>query len=184
MVRGPVAQAVAGVAAGSDCVVVAQATSEAETGAVSGQVAHVVRQVVSEVVAAMVCWFVSQATCATKCGTTAEAVTAMVSRMKTGRLVSALGGALGACQAGARMSARSAEAWRRSSLATPNQTWMELSGASAPVTRRPVRSGLTPHSGLTQGKRASPSRAGFRPGTPADIRGHQAAGLTCLTPSL
>ena len=111
------------------------------------------------VVAEVVCRFVAQVISATDCGTTAEAVTAMVSRMKTGMLVPALGGALGARQAGARMSARSAEAWRRSSLATPNQPWMKSSGASARVTGRMTGSGLTPHSGLTPGKHAGPCQA-------------------------
>jgi len=60
-----------------------------------------------------------------------EMVAAMVGGTKAGMLALVPGGAPGEGQAGDRMPVQSAEAWRRSSPATPSQTWMELSGASA-----------------------------------------------------
>ncbi len=125
----------------------------------SESVAGVVRQVMCAVVAEVVCALVAQMMPATNCGTAAEMVAAMVSRTKTGTLVPTPGGTPGARDAGARTSARSAEAWRRSSLAIPNQAWMELSGTSARVTRRLARSGLTPHSGLAPGNSIGPCQA-------------------------
>ena len=138
----------AGVVSGFDCGIVAEVVRLVVSAVVSGWVSSMVRQVMCAVVAVMVYELVAEVVCAlvalmmpaANCGTAAEMVAAMVFRTKTGTLVPMPGDALGARQAGVRMSVRSAAAWRRSSLATPNQMRTELSGASARVTTELHRS--------------------------------------------
>ena len=115
-----------------------------------------VRQVMCAVVAEFVSRLVARMMCATDCGTRGEMVTAMVSGTKAGMLVHMPGDATGEGQAGNRMPVQSAEAWLRSSPATPNRAWTEFGGASVRVTTRFVRFGLTQRSDLTQGKHAGP----------------------------
>ena len=131
---------VAGTVAGIERAVVARAMSQTERHVVSGLVATMVRQAMCAVVVEVVCRFVAEVMSATDCATKGEIVTAMVSGTKAGALAHMPGDATGARQAGVHMSARSADARRRSGLASPSQTRIEVSGASERVTGRLTRS--------------------------------------------